>query len=277
MSTSANPRHPNNPPSSVPHEPVGPVAADSLAAESIEVEGEFSKNPNAVPLGVDGANSTLNTTDTSGATTLPSAHDGTEREERNAKGLGSDEKGVSGVKYPEGAGQANFDGRHTAGGEYTGGPSGTKKSSSSSGGVAAGASDFGANTTSTTSSSADRNITSSSTSSSQQTGSSGPSAGAGIRPHVDAAPNYAGRVSGAICAPSESQPKGEHLVEGGDVPEGHGTHVGAVTGPNDPGRLGEQNFEKINAQVAGVGGIGGGKEGETEVGGQYGVLEGKKL
>jgi hypothetical protein len=298
MSTSANPRHPDNHPASadpsVPQETTGPIASDSLAAESLKSGGDFAAgDSSAVPLGVKGANSTLNTTDTSGATPLAPAADGTQREKLNAKGLGSDEKGVAGVKYPEGAGDVSFDGKHTAGGEYYGGPSGDKGSSAAAG-QPAGASDFGASTTTTTSSSGNTAPNTTSSGTSNQTSSSstsqtttGPSTSAtssataaGVRPHVDAAPNYAARVSGAISNENESKPKGEGLIEGGDVPEGKKTFVGAVTGPNDPGRLAEQGFEQINADVAGGGKVGGGpgpKEGETEVGGQYGVLESKKL
>ncbi|KPI40795.1 uncharacterized protein AB675_10794 [Cyphellophora attinorum] len=111
------------------------------------------------------------------------------------------------------------------------------------------------------------------------TSSSGPSAGTGIRPHVDAAPNYAARVSGAIPAEGDDptyKPKGTNLTEGGDIPENVKTFTGNVGGAKDPGRLAEQNFEAINANVAG-GGLGRDKEGTTDVGGQYGVLGSEKL
>ncbi|KAI9697755.1 MAG: hypothetical protein M1836_004431 [Candelina mexicana] len=56
-------------------EPTGAVASDSLAAESINSGGGFSENKNVQSLSVSGSKSTLNTTDTSGATTLSPAPD----------------------------------------------------------------------------------------------------------------------------------------------------------------------------------------------------------
>lgn len=299
MSYSANPRHPGNHPASadagVPQEPTGPIAADSLAAESLKQGGDFAAHdPNAVPLGVPGSKSTLNTTDTSGAVPLPPAASGAERERQEAKGLGSDEKGASGIKYPEGAGQPDFSGTHTATGEYYGGPSGTGGSSAATQ-TPAGASDFGATTTTSSSrtggSTGAGNITSStpsgasassggatsgskqSTNTNNTTSSTTSTSASGIRPHVDAAPNYAARVSGAISNSNELQPKGSDLTEGGDVPEGKKTFTGDVGGSKDPGRLGEQNFEAINAKMPG-GGVARDQErdGATDVGGQYGVL-----
>lgn len=98
-------------------EPSGPVANDSLAAESVRHGGAFADNWGAEPMGVSGQQSTLKNTDTSSASTLPSAPKGAMREDRQRQ-----------TKYPEGlGGQGNFPGRHLPETGYTGGPTTTKK------------------------------------------------------------------------------------------------------------------------------------------------------
>ena len=84
------------------------MASDSLAAESLQSGGAFPDNDNTQAMGVKGASSTLNNTDTLGATELESA--------ANAAARDGDEK----LKYPEGGGKATFSGRHSLDG-YTGG------------------------------------------------------------------------------------------------------------------------------------------------------------
>ncbi|KAJ5204630.1 uncharacterized protein N7498_005509 [Penicillium cinerascens] len=96
-------------------EPSGPVASDSLAAQSIKQGGGFSENRGAEPMGVSGNKSTLNNTDTSAATELPPAPVGGLREDRQRQ-----------EKYPEAlGGQGNFPGAHHSG--YVGGPTAAKK------------------------------------------------------------------------------------------------------------------------------------------------------
>jgi len=51
----------------------GPIAADSLAAESVRSGGLFSQNPDCQPLGVMGSHSTFANTDISAAKELPPA------------------------------------------------------------------------------------------------------------------------------------------------------------------------------------------------------------
>ncbi|KAJ5833867.1 hypothetical protein N7474_002178 [Penicillium riverlandense] len=98
-------------------EPSGPVANDSLAAESVSHGGAFSENWGAEPMGVSGQQSTLTNTDTSSASTLPSAPVGAMREDRERQ-----------TKYPEGlGGQGDFPGRHVPETGYTGGPEKAKK------------------------------------------------------------------------------------------------------------------------------------------------------
>lgn len=121
-STAANPRAPQPNPKdpNLPQESTGPIAADSLAAESVRSGGAFAENHDAQPMGVKGSSSTLNTTDTSGAKVLKPAPSASERED--------DEK----VKYPEGAGKPQFPGHHNRDG-YVGGPSRDRTTTQSSG------------------------------------------------------------------------------------------------------------------------------------------------
>lgn len=252
-----------------PQEPTGAVTSDSLAAESTRAGGGFSENENPEIMGVKGSQSTLNTTDTSGASVLHPASSGADRERQDALGLGSDEKGASGVRYPEGAGQPEFDGSTNLDG-YTGGPSSGKTSSaydtnsasggnpgafdgdtrtgatpdardiSSSGGSAGntsgGTSGFDGDGTSET-------TTQPQISSSAAGDASGPSAGTGVRPYVDEAPTA---QSGILPAGSQ-KPKGTNLTEGG-IPETK-TFTGNVGGQYDPGRLAEQSFQNANANA----------------------------
>jgi len=137
MSTAANPRADN--PQQGGQEATGAVASDSLAAESMNQGGGFSENDNAHVMGVKGSNSTLNTTDTSGATTLHAASDGAMREKQDAMGHGADEKGVTGLKYPEAAGQPSFDGAVSSEG-YAGAPSNSSSGpNTTTGGTSSGA------------------------------------------------------------------------------------------------------------------------------------------
>lgn len=98
-------------------EPSGPVADDSLAAQSVRQGGRFAENRGAEPMGVSGNQSTLNNADTSAATTLPSAPVGALREDRSRK-----------EKYPEAlGGQGNFPGKHLPETGYTGGSTAAKQ------------------------------------------------------------------------------------------------------------------------------------------------------
>jgi len=252
MSFAANPRAPKPDPSQIPQESTGPVAADSLAAESLDNDGSFAGG-NAAASSVTGSASTFANTDTSGASVLPAASSGTEREEQTYKGAGADERG----------------------------PSGLKLDAADEGGAAApaGASDFGA-TTLGSNTGADPNITSGAAATgSTGTGSagggpapgsgSGPTSGAGVRPHVPAAPTYAqtNLPSGTL------KPKGEGLDDAdvsNSIPQTK-TFTGDVGGVHDPGRLAERGF-----QQPGEGGKGAASSGFGEQGGQYGALESER-
>jgi hypothetical protein len=111
-STAANPRTPQPNPKdrNLPRETTGPIASDSLAAESLSSGGAFANNENAHRMDVKGSSSTFNTADTSNAAELPSAPDAARRDGDNK------------VKYPEGAGKPSFQGVHDEHG-YVGGPS----------------------------------------------------------------------------------------------------------------------------------------------------------
>lgn len=298
MSTAANPKADQLHPSDAPQESTGAVASDSLAAESIKAGGEFAENDNAAISSVKGANSTLNTTDTSGATVLTAAKDGTERAREEAKGLGADEKGVTGAKYPETIGQAEFSGTHSQEG-YVGGASTDSKSTSTGGSLPSGATgdsfaDGGAGLTGSSSTS-DSKVSSGNTTSkgagtttSSGSGSSGstsaPASGTGVRAtgggsgtSADTAPNYAATVAGTIRPEGEDKPKGENVTEGG-IPETK-TFTGDVGGVHDPGRLATKDFTKVgpgNAASAGETGGAQGDSGPQITGGQYDVLESER-
>lgn len=91
-----------------PHAPsiqegAGPVASDSLAAESTREGGGFSENRNSEPQGVEGGNSTFANANTSGATRLDPASDA---EARLAQGDWEEERklGAAATSYPSAAG-----------------------------------------------------------------------------------------------------------------------------------------------------------------------------
>ena len=227
-----NPRasQPNQKDPNLQQEPTGAVASDSLAAESLKSGGGFADNDNAEAMGVKGASSTLNNQDTSGATTLPPAADGSARE-------GAD----SGEQYQ--AGQAQFSGSHNLDG-YTGGPSADRaaqleKTSQSTSAQSTSGGTSGGNTS--TGGTSDQSTTVGGTSDQGVTGSSNSSS-------VDTAPN----AFANFRTEGELKPKGTNLTEG-DIPQTK-TFTGDVGGPHDPGRLAEQGMQATNAETAGSGG-----------------------
>lgn len=307
MSHSANPHAPQTHPSDAAREATGPVAADSLAAESLRSSGGFAENENAAAMAVRGAQSTLNTTDTQAATALRPAESGAARERQDVLlGAGADEKGTSagGLKL-DALGKAEFGGTHNLLG-YTGGPSGGGATASATN-VKAGDSDFGASGVSGDSGQVDSNIRStgsgfsgsggaagtgkSSSSASAATApsssatntastSTGPTAGTGVRPHVDAAPNYTGAVTGSMLPEGTFKPKGQNLEDAGvtqSIPQTK-TFTGDVGGVNDPGRLAERKFEgqntDPNTELSKSGGEQEGGSGASQ--GQYDVLESER-
>jgi len=226
-------------------------------------------------MGVKGSNSTLNTTDTSGATALHPARDGATREKQDFSGLGADEKGVSGVRYPDAAGQPGFDGAHSAQG-FAGGPGNSSSGyNTTTGGTYSGDTgdsfaDGGAGLTGSSSTK-----TPDISSGSGRTDTTSYSSGAS-RSDQETAPNYAGTVSGAIHSDGQYKPKGSNLTEG-DIPATK-TFTGNVGGQYDPGRLAEQNFQKTDADDTVSAGqpkySGSGQDSST--GGQYDVLSSER-
>lgn len=315
MSSSLNPRAEQTHPSEAAREATGPVAADSLAAESLQQSGGFAENENAHALGVKGGQSTLNTTDTQGATALRPAQSGAVREMQDALAAGADEKGHTGLKL-DALCQADFGGQHSLQG-YVGGPStGAGAGAGSGANVKAGDSDFGAsrgggaanaggqgdsNIRSTGSdftgsggsgSGGASNVTSKSSSATTNTASSstggeggggGPPEGTGVRPHVDAAPNYTGVVTGSALSEGTSKPKGRNLEDAGvtqSIPQTK-TFTGDVGGVNDPGRLAEREFEGRNTDPnteLGQAGEDSGRQRNTQArsGGQYDALQSER-
>jgi hypothetical protein len=238
-----------------PQEPTGPVASDSLAAESTRAGGKFGENENPEILGVKGGQSTLNTTATSGASVLHPAGSDAERQKQDALGLGIYERGIAGVRYPEGAGQPEFDGSTNLDG-YTGGPSSAKNSSgydtTSASGGNLGAFDRDTKTgmtpdTRETFSSGATGNTTGETSFDLSDASGGDTSGAsgdsGVRPYVDTAPT----AQSGIIDERTQKPKGTNITEGG-IPETK-AFTGNVGGQYDPGRLAEQDFQNANANA----------------------------
>ncbi|KAG9786625.1 hypothetical protein ABEF93_005483 [Exophiala dermatitidis] len=121
MTISLNPRAPKPDHENAPREPTGPIAADSLAAESLDNKGAFSENSGAAAQSVRGDQSTFANTDTSGARKLEPAASGAERERQQYTGGGADKsvQGTSGLKL-DAAGKPDFDGVHNKDGYYGG-------------------------------------------------------------------------------------------------------------------------------------------------------------
>jgi hypothetical protein len=192
----------------------GPIAADSLAAESTRSGGSFSENKDSEPLGVKGANSTFANTDISSATILPPAPDAEARQAQNDWDETSRLKGEAGIKYPEAlGGQPDYPGAHTAEG-YVGGPTSAKTEMQQE----------GTRTYQTSFGESD-----------------------GRRSDVDAAPTY---IS-AAADPVQGGPKVNNIKEGGfDANAPNASFTSDVGLNKDPGREAEGKFQH---EVAGTG------------------------
>lgn len=253
-STAANSRAPLPKPKdpNLPHEPTGPIASDSLAAESLKSGGTFAANKHVEPLGVKDASSTLNVTDTSGAKELKPAPDASHRN-------GGDKK----FKYPEDAGKSAFAGPHSEHG-YVGGPlrdratqdetqgeDATKQASSSSGNSGGG--NGGGETTHDSGSDHHHN----------NSGNNHP------HPIIEPAPTAFGKFWRA----SDLKPKGKNIHEEADLPEDAQPVTDDVGGPNDPAYITEKEWLIRNADAS-RGGAGGPRQYETEKSpGPYSVLD----
>ena len=237
----------------------GAIAIDSLAAESAQAGGEFSKNRNSAPLAVSGSSSTFNTTDTSGATTLAPAPDAAERDARSLREETADDtKGPGGQKYPEGlGGQGVFDGQHNADG-YTGGSTGAKEQLSQQidgdnvyqpSGIRGGGNDDVTNE-------GDKGSVPSSNPDSTAAGT---------------APSYVSAVKSDPAA--TGKPKGKNITEGGfdSDPSNNASFNNEIGTENDPGRAAEQTFQTAAQSASGPTGPTQ-KKGESD-NSQYDVLQ----
>jgi hypothetical protein len=221
-------RHPNK-------ETSGPVANDSLAAESARSGGDYNQNRDAEPLGVSGSQSTFNNTDTSGATKLSSAPDAATREELDKK-----------EKYPENmGGQGKFPGAHVPESGYTGGSTAAKR-------------ELGINkgeySTSQQSSRPQTRSQTQSQSQSQSQPQSQPAeaSGSGYRSQYNAgqAPSYIQSVAGQH---THTKPKGNNLKEGGfdSDPNNNASFTSEIGSDQDPGRFAE-NYSQRKAADTGA-------------------------
>ncbi|KAL9002628.1 MAG: hypothetical protein Q9188_004463 [Gyalolechia gomerana] len=232
-------------------EGAGPVASDSLAAESTRSGGAFSANRDSAPLSVSGSSSTFNNSDTSSARELAPAPDAAEREAKEAWQEVPDEaRGTAGQKYPEGAGNVDFAGAHNVDG-YAGGSLGTQQEVGGSGytpsGMRGGAAPAGAGDD-------DENTTGDKSTSSK----------------AEAAPGY---VASVKSVPAQTgKPHGKNITEGGfDSDDSKNASFGAEIGSkDDPGRAATEQFQTTAQTSAGGKGA---RQGKVTGDGQYDALE----
>ncbi|KAL8942909.1 MAG: hypothetical protein Q9216_001384 [Gyalolechia sp. 2 TL-2023] len=226
-------------------EGAGPIASDSLAAESTRSGGAFAANRGSAPQSVSGSSSTFNTTDTSGARELAPAPDAAEREAKEAWQEVPDEaRGTSGQKYPEGAGTVDFAGSHNADG-YAGGSVAAQQEVGGSGytpsGMRGGAAPAGATGGEDTASS-----------------------------KAEAAPGY---VASVKSDPAQTgKPHGKNITEGGfESDDSKNASFGAEIGSkDDPGRAATEQFQTTAQTSAGGKGA---RQGQVTGDGQYDTLE----
>ena len=247
-------------------EGAGPVASDSLAADSTRSGEGFAQNRDSEPLAVKGANSTFANDDTSGATTLAAAPDAATRDAKTTSQETSDEiKGPGGTKYVEGAGgQGEFSGGHTAGG-YSGGSTEAKAGRGSTESASASTSQTTSQTTTSASTSGKKESSSGGDEDSTPTTSSS-------HP-VDTAPGYIN--SAAVEAARTGKPHGKNITEGGfdtddnDDGKNNASFTSDIGDENDPGRAAEGSFQR---QTVGNEGSGP-RQKEVTGDGQFDVLE----
>ncbi|KAL8748258.1 MAG: hypothetical protein Q9184_007457 [Pyrenodesmia sp. 2 TL-2023] len=238
-------------------ESAGPVASDSLAAESTRANGAFASNRNAAPQSVSGSNSTFANADTSGAVILEPAPDANEREAKSAwQEVPNEARGTASgsKKYPEGAGDVDFAGGHNKDG-YAGGSGGAQQEvGAGSGGYAASGIRGGA---------------------APGTGDGDNSANVESKAKADtgSAPGY---VSSVVSGPGQTgKPHGKDIKdvteEGFEGEEGQNVSFDAEIGTkDDPGRAATEQFQ-TSAQTS-AGGKGARQEKVTGDG-QYDALD----
>ncbi|KAL8971691.1 MAG: hypothetical protein Q9197_003147 [Variospora fuerteventurae] len=239
------------------HEPTGPIASDSLAAESTRANGAFASNRDPAPQSVSGSSSTFNNTDTSGATaTLEPAPDAAERKAKEAwREVPDEARGVAGQKYPEGAGGVEFPGVHSEHG-YAGGSRAAAQQEAGAAGAGSGytASGMrgGAAPAAGTSAAGEDNSSSSTS-------------------NAEAAPGYVSSVMSDPAART-GKPHGKNITEGGFEPDDakNASFTSEIGSKDDPGRAAEEQFQ--TKAVGSAGAKGPRQEGVTGDG-QYDALE----
>ncbi|KAL8684181.1 MAG: hypothetical protein Q9224_006541 [Gallowayella concinna] len=239
-------------------ESAGPIASDSLAAESTNAGGAFSSNRNANPQSVSGDSSTFNNTDTSGARVLDAAPDAAEREAKEAwREVPDEARGSAGKKYPEGAGEVEFSGTHNADG-YSGGSTSSTTTTTESG-RQEGSGDDGY---------APSGIRGGAAPGTEGDGSS--SSSSASNKNAEDAPGYIASVHSE--AAQTGKPHGQNITEGGFESDDskNASFTSEIGSENDPGRAAEEQFQ-TTAQAA----AGGKGEVQRELtkDGQFDVLE----
>ncbi|MCJ1250815.1 hypothetical protein MMC30_008043 [Trapelia coarctata] len=238
-------------------EGTGPVASDSLAAESARSGGGFSENKDSEPLGVKGANSTFANEDTSGATTLPPSKDASSRPDEDYS-----PSGPGGAKYAEApsSGQPKFPGKIGEQG-YSGGSTAAKEAVSGGSGTYSTSKDDSSTSKDASSTSRDASSTNKGSSSTSNDSSSGK----GEEIHLDPAPTYVQNVitnHGSIG----DKPKGKDLHEG--IEDGGKNASFDMRGEpgdeKDPGRASVKQFQTTTSAPAGAGPTQGGIGGDNE-------------
>jgi len=227
------------------NEATGPVASDSLAAESYNRGGGFAENTDARPSGVSGSSSTWNNTDTSGAQTLDSALDAPRRQDDDTDGTG---------RYAEAlGGQGQFSGKHNeTTGAYSGGPTGSHGSSGGYERSSGNSGNSGYPRNAGNSGNSGKDTTGSFSNSGADSYDNGGSAGT--------APNYTLNTQGNF---QHSKPKGNNITEGGFQGEGTNYNSGIGTS-DDPGREALQKMANSSARAAPAGSTQYGRAGDEQ-------------
>lgn len=243
-------------------ERAGPIASDSLAAESTRQGGGFSENRGAEPLGVKGSSSNFANTDTSGATTLAPARDAAERDANAIQNdIADGLKGPGGRKYPEALGGQTDISRVHDSENYSAGSTAAKQELRSVEPVYQSA-DVGSSPSGKQEAQEEET--------GQASSSDNPVREAReIEPSLsrDPAPSYATYVASS----SGGKPKGKDLTEGGfdDDPANNASFKPDINSEDDPAREAIKHFQGVTQSVSGdVGPAQKNQSGE----GQYDVL-----
>ena len=227
-------------------ERAGPIASDSLAAESSRQGGGFSENRGAEPLGVKGSSSNFANTDTSGARTLPPARDAAERDVNAVENDVSDDlKGPGGRKYPEGLEeQADVSRVHGSEKNYSGGSTEAKQEEPRSVEAVSQSTDAGSNPPEKQARKEETGQVSNSDTPDRETRETETSLS------QDPAPSYVAHVASST---SGGKPKGRNLTEGGfdDDPANNASFNPDIDREDDPAREAIKHFQGVTQSAGG--------------------------